>query len=127
MNVDIESGCRYQKALLWEPSGNFDRYGTSLIEDVQQIDVRWENSRQEIRGPNNQKIAIVAKVVVGQDIPMHSIMWEGGLRDLPGTASVPESGLCQVVKFDKTPDIYGEYFRRVVYLAAFANTLPTIE
>lgn len=127
MNVDIETGCRYQKALLWESTGNFDNYGNRFISAHEEISVRWENVRKELRSPSGQTIAIVAKVVVDRVIPMGSILWLGGETDLPGTASVPESDLCQVVDFKETPDIYGEYYRRVAMVARFTDTLPTIE
>ena len=123
--MSMETACRYQLAVLWEKTG-YDNYGKPIVSDNgQEIYVRWENTSMDILDPQGNTIAVDATVVVDRDIAEGSQMWEGSLHDIPGTQEIPTSDIREVVKFKKTPDIFGCKFRRVAMLKRLSDTLST--
>ena len=116
-----ETANRHQKAVLWAANG-YDTYADIKVSAAVEILVRWEEKQQEILDAQGNSITIEAIVVVNQDIIVGSIMSLGAKVDL----ATPPVGLNQVVTFDKTPDIKGRKYRRVVSLIRFSDELPTI-
>lgn len=116
-----------QTAVLWESSGSADAYGQPTVIDPVEISVRWENTNTEVVGPQGNPVQISASVRVKQDVPVGSIMWLGtldDLEDIPGTGGIP--GLCEVVNRVHVPDIKNRKTSRVLQLAKYKDTLPTI-
>jgi hypothetical protein len=116
-----------QTALLWTKGATVDDWGVMSVESAIAIPVRWLNTTQDSLDPQGNRVTVDATAVVDRDIAEGSLMWLGSFDDLPGTASVPETGLMEVVKFEKTPDLKGRKFYRSVSLKRHSNTLPPLE
>ena len=71
-------------------------------------------------------VAIDAEVVTVEDVPVGSVMWLGGLDDLPGTAMVPEEDAMQVITVPVTPDIKGRFKSRTLMLMRMKDTMPEV-
>lgn len=112
----IETALRYQKAVLWELVG-YDGYGDPVFGDPTELDVRWEDDRKEIVGPNGRVIAVDATVVVDREIALDSRMWKGNLLDVPSPITDP----MLVVANHVTPDIKNRNTRRTVMLSRMSN------
>ncbi len=117
---------RHQKALLWTIVGR-DRYAQPIVSGPTEIDVRWNDISREVLDPVGNVITIEAEVVSGIPIPVGSIMWSGGIDDLPGTASVPEQNLMLVKYYNAIPDLKARFFYHSVQLIRFRDTLPTVQ
>lgn len=119
-----ENSSRYQKAVLWAAgvANGVDDYGEQKVSAAAELDVRWEERRQEALDPNGETIAVDAVAVVDQDIVVGSIMWLGDIDDV----ATPPVDLKQVVAFNKIPDVKGGRFRQTVGLIRFSNKLPTL-
>lgn len=113
-------GRRTQTALLWPLTGYNDN-GDPVVSDTAvelappDEGVRWEPVEREVTGPNGSPIQINAAACVDRDIAVGSIMWLGGLADIPGTGDAPTADLMQVVSFDKVPHLreIGTFYREV--------------
>lgn len=120
-----EEAHRKQKALLWEADG-YDLYGEEKVKAKVQLDVRWENGFKEVIDEQGNTIGVDATVVVDRDIPIGSVMWEGGLNDIPGTAAVPDGDFKRVMHATRVPDWKGQRYRRVVFLMRLSDELPEL-
>lgn len=109
-----------QKAVLWAADG-YDDHGEPKVDAGVEIDCRWENVTREVAGPGGTPIAIEAEVVVDRDVAIGSRMWLGELDDYAST----ETKLFTAA-FEKTPDLKGRNYRRVVLLSRASDTLPTL-
>lgn len=123
----LEKLDRKQLALLWALTDTVDDFGVASVSAVRELKVRWNHTSREGLDAQGLGVVIEADVVVDRDISEGSVMWLGGLDDLPGTATVPEQDLMEVVSFKKTPDIKGRNFFRTVSLKRRSNVLPAIE
>lgn len=110
----IETMCRNQHAVLWPLIGN-DINGEPMVSDTPvPLMVKWNWVRRDVVDPQGAVIAIDADVIVDRVIAVGSEMWYGKMKDMPGTAHVPESGVCVVKVFSEVGDIFGRnYFRKV--------------
>lgn len=123
----IETADRHQKAVLWRArDGRFDSDGQVILEYPVQIQVRWEEVTGEIVQSLTGTYQVDAKVVVGYDVPVGSVLWKGSLKELPSPSS-RITDLKQVVSFRKTPDLKRRHFRRVVKVARYSDTVPLVE
>jgi len=123
----IETDCRFQKALLWESAETYDRKGNAKVSAAVELDVRWENKRQDILDPEGNTISTDATVVVDRVIAVGSVMWQGGAADVPGTSGIPPGDFLYVAVFTDIPDVKGIEHRRRVFLVRSTDTLPEIE
>lgn len=97
-----------------------DRESKLVVYDPVQIEVRWEETREDVLNPfSGQMVTKSANVVVDQEIALGSIMWLGLLADIPATGDFR-----QVIEYRETPNISNTLVRRVVGLMRFRNTLP---
>lgn len=119
----METADLHQKAMLWEFSGH-DRYQQTVSSGVE-LNVRWEDKREETVDAEGRTVAVEATVVVDQKITVGSIMWKGKETDLPDPVT-DVTDLKIVVAYNETPDIKGRNIRRTVKLARYNDTLPTI-
>lgn len=125
--MPVEDMGRYQKALLWTLAG-YDSYGEpTRATSPEEIDVRWEKVNKIVQGSQGQPIAITAEVVVASnlEVPVGSTMWLGGLDDVPGTGSSPESDLMEVITVNSIPDIKGRVYRRTLSLSRISDMIPS--
>lgn len=116
-----------EPALLWRATGT-TRQAEPIIGPVCQIDVRWVNRKSISYDPEGNTIGVDATIAACVDIPIHSIMWEGALDDVSGTAypPVPTSGLMEVVTGNRAKDLRARSTRREYGLKRFNDTLPTV-
>ena len=119
---DIETQGRHQQAVLWEAAGLDDYAKPTVNEQRQEILVKWNEQRQESLDAQGNTIVIDATAVVGQEIPVFSIMKLGTIEDL-GDAP---TGLKMVVNYSETRDIKGRGIFRSVGLMRYSDTLPTV-
>lgn len=120
MPYDYCAAHRHQKAVLWRAAGN-DREGNVVVYDPVEIDVRWEETRQDVLNPfSGEMVTKTANVVVDQEIAIGSIMWLGELADVPASGDFR-----QVIEYRETPNWNKTLIRRVVGLMRFSTSLPT--
>jgi hypothetical protein len=123
--VPLETAGLEQKAVYWEATG-LDRKGRYTISDVPvELNVRWVKTQRQGTDARGTPVAITADVQVDRYVPPGSVMWEGGLDDLPGTALVPESDVMRVASIKETPDIKGIEVHRILSLYRASDSLPT--
>lgn len=108
----LETDCRNQKAVLWTASGSTNEESEPTVNAAQEIDVRWEETRDQTTDSQGNIVEITAKVVVDVDIAEGSILWLGALDDVAS----PPVNLLQVVGRSKIPDVKNRNFRRVLSL-----------
>lgn len=121
----VETFERHDKAVLWAKTG-VGRYGEPTLAAPVELVVRWDDKKIEMADKQGDIVSYDALVVVTQDILIGSLMWHGGLDDLPGTAYQPESDVMEVKVFDKCPDLKGRNYRRVVGLMRTKDALPGV-
>lgn len=104
---------RKQTAVLWRATGQFDLYGESVVDEPEELLVRWINKRTQMADGNGNSVSVDAQVIVGEDIPLGSRMWLGELSDWYGTGSAGSgTEAMHVVAFAKTPDIDARFYFR---------------
>lgn len=118
----LEAMDRRGKAVLW-PRLGIDGYSEPVVGDPVEIDVRWNDSRREMIDPGGNVVATDAQVIVGRDVPMNSILWQGEMADLPPSLT-PKAGLVIVKAIDFTPDIKGRNAFREVGAMRYKDKLP---
>ena len=121
-----EDNARHQKAVLWRQLG-YDTDGRVLIDVPEEVDVRWVEGRNEARDEQGNSITYDATVKVSpsiEDVPVGSIMWQGHMHDITGTAEEPESDLFQVIRRRFTPDIKGRKTHKELLLQRYTDRLP---
>ncbi len=116
---------RRQKALLWTRKG-VNRQGQVTLNDPVEIIVRWKYVKREMVDRQGNTVAIDAEVVTVEDVPIGSVMWLGGLADLPGTANVPEQDTMMVISAPWTPDIKGRFKMKTLMLMRIKDTMPEV-
>lgn len=124
-----------EKALVWAKTGTSGS-GEPVLGSYTEYKARWNMHAGRAMDPKGNTIAIDGKVALGFDIPVDSIVWEGGEQDLinalaaTGTAPTvpytPTTGLLQAVTTARAKDIKGRTTRREYGLKRFNGTLPTI-
>ena len=127
-----EEGERRQTAILWavSPSDGLSPrtgpYGEIIVEDPVEIRVRWVDRSSQTIGPTANTISYDSVAVVGQAIPIGSLMWLGTLEDYYGTGEgdVQSNRIMQVDEYKETPDLKGREVLRSVGLMRYKNRLP---
>jgi hypothetical protein len=113
----------YQRAVVWRRIAEVtDAHGEILVEDGEEIAVRWVWQYGEALDPAGETIKWDAGVVVAEDIPDGSIMWPGELGDVGGTAV----DLYQVIGRFTTTSINNRWTRRTLMLMRYSDDLPTV-
>lgn len=123
----IEISDLHQTALLWESTGT-DAYNEVVVAGTPvEVKVRWEYVRHEMLGPDGDPVALDARVVGSQDIPVNSLMWLGASSEWYGTGSTgDDSEVMQVVALNHTPDIKNRHLRRVYGLMKYKDAPPRV-
>jgi hypothetical protein len=116
----IERSHRRQKAVLWAPLPGVDNYGERRVTAPREILVRWTDTLASAGGTQGGSAPHDATVIVGEEIPVGSIMWLGALADWSPAAG----GLMQVVRYGKTPDVKNRFVARQVALRRYSDKLP---
>ena len=111
---------------MYYAASGFDSSGEVTVDAGVEIEVRWEDVRQEIIDDRGNHIMTDAVVVVDRETPVGSIMWLGAESDLTGTSGLPESDIQTVVQYSEIPDVLNVAMRRVAYLARLSNEMPEL-
>lgn len=131
-----EQAGAFQKALIWpailDAKGRpvSDANGQPKVSVGErpptEINVRWDGSRRSVVGPLGQPIAVDATLShLDRELSIGTAVWQGGLKDLPGTALVPETDLMIVILYNEAPDPKGRFAYREAMLQRFGDALPT--
>lgn len=125
--TSLESSSRYQDAVLWTFSGR-DEMGEPILSEPEEICVRWQTKRTEMKDAMGNKVVVDALVHVNQEILIGSQMWLGELSYWLGTGSAGhDDEVMTVVVFHKAGDVKGRCYRRVVGLRKFKDTPGEVE
>ena len=119
MPYDMEDDYRTVNAVLWE-FDSWDENGRQKVKAPVDITVRWQEIDEELKDSDGRIIRATDWLVVGQEIPEHSIIGKGTV------ASPPTSGFRSVIRSMNTDDVKGESTRRTVKCRTFGDTLPTL-
>lgn len=118
----LETRRLHQKALLWVWLRD-DEYARPVVDEVIEIEVRWEFRQEKMVTTDGRVVSVDAIVVVDRDIPMGSVMWLGEMVDWVGTGTgTQDNELMQVVIKGNIPDLKNRHNRRTVGLIRFRNT-----
>lgn len=121
-----ETNDRHQFAVVWAPAG-YSSTGDKRVTAGAQLSVRWEDEPGygSKRSDKGSEIEADAVIIVAEDVAVGAIVFEGKTSDLP-TPVTGVTGLYEVVKFRKVPDVKGRKYRRICYLKKWSDKLPTI-
>jgi len=107
----LEEMDRHQKAVLLEYTG-LDSESERTFAAPVEIDVRWTWTRSYSTDAQGNKIALDAKVVTGQQVPVGSLMYLGTEDEWLGTGSASnDSELCEVAVERTGTDIKHRFTR----------------
>lgn len=124
---DPETAGLWQDAVLWEATGETDRYGQHVIGSAVQLQVVWNTKRREVLDAKGSTVKVDAVAVVDREIRAGSLMWLGSIDDLPGTSeSVPDDDVMEVIGYSHTNDIRVRVVRRTVGLMRRRGGITTI-
>jgi hypothetical protein len=126
---DMETMDCNDLAVLWAFEGRSNAQGQPVVSAVPcELHVRWVGRQSSVLDKDGHKVSMDATAVLGEnapDVDLDSILWLGGLRDLPNPNNTPTAGLHVVKTFNKTTSLDGRRVRRKVGLMRYNGTLPT--
>lgn len=124
----LESGDLDERCVLYRRVGT-DGQGEPVVQYPRQYPCRWVETVRQIKNKDGETVEIEAQVAITNcpSVPLKSIVWRGGLNDVPGTADPPEPGseLYEVVAAKSARDVKGNACRIELMLQRFNDTLPT--
>ena len=100
---------RYQRALYWPKQGKV--HGEPTLAAPQELRVRWEWTRREIRAADSSTIALDAQVFANQELTPGDHLWLAPLMTTTALAQWHGAGVAagwdvvEVVTAGKTPDL----------------------
>jgi hypothetical protein len=108
----------YQPALLWPKSG-YNSFGQPTVGAPEEILVRWNKVRRDVRDSQGNTIAVEAEVVVDQVVVVGSHMWLGSEENwyVDGGSVGVQVDVMEVIRYNETPDLKNRFVRRTVSLA----------
>lgn len=105
-----------QDAVYWPPVSNDDQ-GQPVYGDPVGIKCRWTDSVEEVLMPNGRTVRTLADLMVDRDVELGGVMRQGLVEDLDDPQSpFGNSGVGEIVKFDKLPNRRATEFLRTVKL-----------
>lgn len=123
----FETSDRVQKAVLWIPTGD-NVYGQKVVgTNGVEINVRWVGKTAERLNPQGNTITLDATIITDRVIPIGSIIWQGSLDDIPGTATprIPTSRFYEVKTMNSTGDIKNRFTRYEAGLMRYSDSFPS--
>lgn len=120
----VEVAGLVQVAVLWR-LWSLDSRGQKRVREPEEIKVRWQDRSGVGVGSvvDGGTDTIDATVVVGEDVPLGSILWLGRLEEWnPGEAQELMEAVGKVV----TPDLKGRNIRRTITLRRYRDSLPEV-
>jgi hypothetical protein len=112
----------YQKAVLWMYNSD-DEYGDPKVDASVEISCRWEKRRSQSVDAEGNAIAVEAEVMVDREIKVDSILWKGEKNDYDASTA---TDYMQVKVYDEVPDVKNRFVERIVKLAKWGDTLPSL-
>ena len=94
---------RYQTALIWRKEGKVN--GEALLSAPEELKVRWDWKRREIRTGDSGVVALDAQLLTGERLEPGDFLWLGGMDDWHGAGIEPGWDVMQVVTSDQVPSI----------------------
>ena len=99
----------------------YDDNGEPKVSAAKEINCRWIERQSEAMDANGNAIRIDVSVIVAQEVPVGSVMWEGSLDDYP---TPPSGGMYEVINTSRVSDLKGNHIRRTLGLARYSDELP---
>lgn len=132
-----ETSDLHQRAVVWESAVEDIPDGTDLGKDGQplvalepvEIPCRIVRRQRTMQGPQGNAITVDGTMVTAREVKMESLVWEGAIDEMTGTANAPSDldGL-MVVKAEvaHATDIKNRFMRREYGIMRFrGGALPT--
>lgn len=110
---------------LWRRVG-YDAYGQPKVTDEPvEIRVRLETRQRQSTDKDGNTITIEGDLVLGEAIPVGSVVWPNPLEDLPfGTSLTGEDDLLETISYDEVPDIKGRFSMKKAAVMRFRGSMP---
>lgn len=119
----LETSDLLAMAVLWEKTGITDLGQSSISGTARQVKARWIHNESLNDDPQDNVESKIPTVVVGVDIPIGSILWEGRLRDLPDD-KIPTNDVYEVISIRRNRDVKERNVRRELGLKRYKGELP---
>ena len=116
-----ETSHQTQKAVLWAANGH-DDYGEWKVDTAVEIDIRLQQGSSKVKDSHGNLILVDSTAVVGQEVPVGSVLWVGSLDEVADTPV----NLLQVKDALYVPDVKGRKVRRTLLLVRLSDTLPAL-
>lgn len=119
---------RYDDAVYWERIGT-DRNGRAMYAQPIALEVRWEDTKTEMRQPDGTPVMVSAQVHTIEELPMGSLLYLGTLQYWVGTgSSAPtfQPELHMVVSKGAGKSLKGEVFRKTVGVNPYRGKRPDV-
>jgi len=93
----FEKSVAFDHCVYWPPKQNAsgqtstDRYGKQLFDDAIELNCRWDDVVQIIKGPDGTDQASKAEVIVNQQVATGGVLWHGRLADAPRTPPMDQT------------------------------------
>lgn len=129
MPPPLEQMDLHDKAILWRWLRN-DKHGNPVLAAAIEVNTRWEEGALEALDPKGEPILIDVQMAADRRIPSGSLMWEGSAVDLtnePGTGSVPQGDIYEVMFRIRAKSLRGEFMRFEYALKRYNNALPNTQ
>jgi len=123
----LEAADLLEDAILWRRSGTTGK-GEPILLYPESVKARWVMGRRQTLDSKSQVQAYDAQVAVCCDVEVGSVMWQGHLSEVPGTADppTPETNLMLVIGIKQARDVKGRVVRTECQLVRWNGTLPTV-
>jgi hypothetical protein len=118
---------RRQKAVYWPASGvtNLGQQTVATAANLRrELIVRWVPVKREVAAPDARNKSYDVEVIADRTLLIGSIMWLGGVDDLPSNG-IPTSDLFEVVEDATTRDVKGRCAAYEYRLRRYNDALPT--
>lgn len=115
---------RYQTALHWARTGPLVNGEPVRLAPPEEIKVRWNQTRREVRSPENNTIALDAQVVTGEQLAEGSLVWLGSEDDWQGAGITAGFDVHQVETTKRVPSLKNRFISYEHGLKRFRDYLP---
>jgi hypothetical protein len=124
MPKPIEVDDLHGYATLFELAGRDDE-GEAILANPRELRVKWDKVYKQAKLSETETVTIMATVVVDQDVPLNSLLWEGRLTDWYGTGSDDVGGeMMQVILLNSSKDVKYRNTRRTLELCRYRDRVP---
>jgi hypothetical protein len=97
---------RNQTAIYWRAAGT-DRYGRPTFEAPTEINCRWDDQEQVLRGPQGVTLTFNGAVYVDRQMAIGDRLKKGAMESTTPDDPTEDKDAIAVQRFDATPDMKG--------------------